>query len=141
MYKEAKQKARDKDENPASDSQKKAKDPKDKTDNSAPDVTAETIVLGAAKKVCKEAIKKVEEAKQVVAAAGTKPFELYANLLADEARQPWEKILKAQVTQAPWEDVFGTPHTKTPTKSWSSFRECVKFHLQTVFRFDAGKAL
>ena len=35
----------------------------------------------------------------------------------------WEKILKAQVTQAPWEDIFGTPHTETPAKSWSSFRE------------------
>ena len=34
-----------------------------------------------------------------------------------------------------------SPHTKTPTKSWSSFRECVKFHLQTVFRFDAGEVL
>jgi hypothetical protein len=42
--------------------------------------------------------------------AGAKPFELYANLLADKARQPWEKILKAQVMQAPWEDVFGVPH-------------------------------
>ena len=141
LYKEAKQKARDKDENPATDSRKKAKDPRDKTDNSAPDVTAETIALGAAKKAREEAQKKVEEAAQVVAAAGAKPFELYANLLADEARQPWEKILKAQVTQAPWEDIYGTPQTETPTKSWSSFRECVKFHLQTVFRFDAGEAL
>ena len=43
--------------------------------------------------------------------------------------------------QAPWEDVFGVPHTETPTKNWSSFRECVKFHLQTVFCFDAGEAL
>ena len=43
--------------------------------------------------------------------------------------------------QAPWEDVFGVPHTKTPTKNWSSFYECVRFHLQTVFCFDAGEAL
>ena len=117
------------------------KDPRDKTNNSAPDVTADAIALGAAKKACKEAQKKVEEAAQVVATAGAKPFELYANLLADEACQPWEKILKAQVMQAPWEDVFGVPHTETPTKNWSSFRECVKFHLQTVFCFDAGEAL
>eukprot|EP00804_Cyclotella_cryptica_P023519 CCRYP_012146-RA/>CCRYP_012146-RA protein AED:0.42 eAED:0.74 QI:0/0/0/1/1/1/3/0/259 len=33
------------------------------------------------------------------------PFELYGNLLSDEARQPWEKIIKAQVTKAPWEDI------------------------------------
>ena len=62
LYKEAKQKARDKDENPATDSRKKAKDPRDKTDNSAPDVTADTIALGAAKKAREEAQKKVEEA-------------------------------------------------------------------------------
>ncbi len=56
--------------------------------------------------------KKVEEARLVVVMAGAKPFQLYANLLADEAPQPWEKILKAQVTQAPWEDVFGVPHNR-----------------------------
>ncbi len=64
---------------------------------------------------------KVEEVKLAAAMAGAKPFELYANLLAYEARQPWEKILKAQVMQAPWEDIFGVPHTETPTKNWSSF--------------------
>ena len=94
-----------------------------------------------AKKARKEAIKKVKEVKNIVTTAGAKPFELYANLLADKARQLWEKILTAQVMQAPWEDVFGVPHTETPTKNWSSFRECVKFHLQTMFCFDAGKAL
>ena len=67
----------------------------------APDITADAIALEAAKKACEEALKKVEEAKQVVATAGAKPFELYANLLADKACQPWEKILKAQVMQAP----------------------------------------
>ena len=47
--------------------------------------------------------------------------------------------MKAQVMQAPWEDVFGIPHSETPTKNWSSFR--LRFHLQTVFCFDAGEAL
>ena len=73
--------------------------------------------------------------------ARAKSFELYANLLSDKARQPWEKILKGQVMQAPWEDVVGVPHTKTPTKGWSSFQEFVKFHLQTMFCFDASEAL
>ena len=41
LSRETKQKAQDRDENPAPESQKKTKDPKDKTDNSAPDVTAE----------------------------------------------------------------------------------------------------
>ena len=55
LSKEAKQKARDKDENPAPESRKKAKDPKDKTDNSAPDVIADATTLEAAKKACEEA--------------------------------------------------------------------------------------
>ena len=83
----------------------------------APDITADATALEAAKKACKEVVKKVKEAKHVVTMAGAKPFELYANLLADEAHQPWEKILKAQVMQAPWEDVFGVKHTETPTKN------------------------
>ncbi len=74
-------------------------------------------MLEASKKARDDAAKKVKEEKLMVATAGAKPFKLYANLLSDEARQPWEKILKAQVTQAPWEDVFGVTHTKTPTKS------------------------
>ena len=107
----------------------------------APDVIANTPTLAAAKKACNEAAKKVKEAKLAVATAGAKPFELYRNLLSDKARQPWENILKAQMTQAPWEDVFGIPHTKTPTKKWSSFHECLRFHLQTVFCFDDREAL
>ena len=107
----------------------------------ASDVIANTSTLAAAKKAHEEVAKKVKEAKLAVAIAGAKPFELYGNLLSDKAQQPWEKIIKAQVTQAPWEDVFGIPHTKTPTKNWSSFRECMSFHLQTMFHFDAGEAL
>ena len=107
----------------------------------APDVIANTPTLAAAKKACKEAAKNVKEAKLAVTTKGEELFELYGNLLSDEARQPWEKIIKAQVMQAPWEDVFGIPHTKTPTKNWSSFHECMRFHLQTVFHFDAGEAL
>eukprot|EP00804_Cyclotella_cryptica_P001718 CCRYP_009081-RA/>CCRYP_009081-RA protein AED:0.37 eAED:0.89 QI:0/0/0.2/1/1/1/5/139/417 len=56
-------------------------------------------------------------------------------------RHPWEKIIKAQVTKAPWEDIKGVPHTETPTKTWDSFHECVTLHLLQVFRHDAGEAL
>jgi hypothetical protein len=36
--------------------------------------------------------------KLAVTREGAKAFKLYGNLLSDEARQPWEKILWAQVT-------------------------------------------
>ena len=61
----------------------------------------DAAALDAAKKSHDNAAKNVKEAKLVVATAGAKPFELYANLLSDNARQPWGKILKAQVMQAP----------------------------------------
>jgi hypothetical protein len=97
--------------------------------------------LKAAKAAYETALKAVETAKLAVTTAGAKLFELYGNLLSDEARQPWEKIIKAQVTRAPWEDVKGVTHMETPTKTWSSFNECVTLHLLRVFRHDAGEAL
>eukprot|EP00804_Cyclotella_cryptica_P013652 CCRYP_018765-RA/>CCRYP_018765-RA protein AED:0.43 eAED:0.43 QI:0/-1/0/1/-1/1/1/0/263 len=97
--------------------------------------------LVEAKALYDKALKTLEDAKLAVAKAGAKPFELYGNLLSDEARQPWEKIIKAQVTKAPWEDIKGVPHTETPKKTWDLFHECVTFHLLQVFRHDAGKAL
>jgi hypothetical protein len=45
------------------------------------------------------------------------------------------------MTKCPWEDIHGVTHDETPTKTWDSFMECVTFHLQQVFRHDAGKAL
>ena len=70
------------------------KEPKEQAEVSAPDVIVNTPTLTAAKKVCKEATKKVKESKLAVTTAGAKPFELYGNLLSDEALQPWEKSLR-----------------------------------------------
>eukprot|EP00804_Cyclotella_cryptica_P012252 CCRYP_013850-RA/>CCRYP_013850-RA protein AED:0.42 eAED:0.44 QI:0/0/0/1/1/1/2/0/306 len=100
-------------------------------------------VLNAKKRrrAIKEMCPVLEDAKLAVSMAGAKPFELYGNLLSDEARLPWEKIIKAQVTKAPWEDIKGVPHTETPKKTWDSFHECITFHLLKVFRHDADKAL
>eukprot|EP00804_Cyclotella_cryptica_P019640 CCRYP_013978-RA/>CCRYP_013978-RA protein AED:0.50 eAED:0.92 QI:0/0/0/0.5/1/1/2/0/367 len=109
----------------------------------APGTTTKTAspALVEAKASYDKALKALEDAKLAVSTAGAKPFELYGNLLSDEARQPWEKIIKAQVTKAPWEDIMGVPHTETPKKTWDSFHECVMFHLLQVFRHDAGEAL
>ena len=89
---------------------KKAKDQKQKGVNPDSDVNTMSSLLAAAKTACKEAVAKVEEAKLAITMAGAKPFELYGNLLSNKARQPWEKVIKAQVTRAPWEDVFGNTH-------------------------------
>ena len=97
--------------------------------------------LLAAKSAYEKAKQTVEAAKLAATMEGAKAFELYGNLLSDEARQPWEKIVQAQMTKCPWEDIYGVTHVETPTKTWDSFVECVTFHLQQVFRHDTGEAL
>ena len=89
----------------------------------------------------KQATKAIEATKLAVTMAGAQAFKLYGNLLSDEARQPWEKVIKAQVTCAPWEDICGRVHNETPTNSWDSFCECVTFHLLQVFCHDAGETV
>jgi hypothetical protein len=100
---------------------------------------SESVV--AAKSAYKKAKQAVEATKLAAMMEGVKAFELYGNLLSNEARQPWEKIVQAQMTKCLREDIYGVTHDETPTKTWDSFVECITFHLQQVFRHDAGKAL
>ncbi len=69
--------SKEKEETPAPESKKKAREPKEQANISAPDIIAHTPTLATAKKACKEATKKVEEVKLVVTTAGAKPFVLY----------------------------------------------------------------
>ena len=72
---------------------------------------------------------------------GAQIFQLYENLLTDEARQPWEKIVKVQTNTIPQEDLRGEVHEEKAGKTWTSFLECVTFHLQSVFHPDAAEAV
>jgi hypothetical protein len=95
----------------------------------------------AAKLAYEKAKQAVDTAKLAAMTEVAKAFELYRNLLSNEARQPWEKIAQAQMTKCPWKDIYRLTHDETPTKTWDSFMEWVTFHLQQVFKYDAGKAL
>ena len=79
--------------------------------------------------------------KLTITMEGAKAFELYANLLSDEAGPAWEKIVKVQMTRSPWEDIYGVTHDETPVKTWDSFMECIMFHLQLVIKNDVGETL
>ena len=72
---------------------------------------------------------------------GVQIFQLYGNLLTYEAFQPWEKIVKAQSNTIPWEDLCSEVHGEKTWKTWTSFLECVTFHLQSVFHPDAAEAV
>jgi hypothetical protein len=72
----------------------------------------------------KQAVDAVDAAMLTTMMEGVKAFELYGNLLSDEARQPWEKIVQAQTTKCLWEDIYGVTHDKLlpkpGTPSWSA---------------------
>ena len=72
---------------------------------------------------------------------GAQIFQLYGNLLTDEARQPWEKIVKAQTDTTPWEDLHCEVLDKKAGKTWTSFLDCVTFYLQSVFCANAAEAV
>ncbi len=57
---------------------------------------------------------------------------MYSNLLTEEARRPWNKILGEQVEVSPWTDLFRVEHSEPREKTWQSFIDCVTFHLLTV---------
>ena len=50
-------------------------------------------------------------------------FQLYSNLIAEKARQPWTKIISEQINAAPWNDIQGVEHSDKPAScgnpSWS----------------------
>lgn len=66
---------------------------------------------------------------------------LYAHLLTDEAHQPGEKVVKAQIYTAPWEDLYERKSGKKESKTWTSFLDCITFHLQTIFCHDVAEAV
>eukprot|EP00804_Cyclotella_cryptica_P015762 CCRYP_013405-RA/>CCRYP_013405-RA protein AED:0.14 eAED:0.55 QI:0/0/0/1/1/1/2/0/303 len=68
-------------------------------------------------------------------------FQLYANLLTEEAFQPLELIVKEQMESSPFHDIFGVERKKSPGKTSESFRRCQLLHLQSCFAQDAGENL
>ncbi len=72
---------------------------------------------------------------------GAQIFQLYGNLLTDEAHQPWEKIVKVQTDTISREDLHGVVHEEKAGKTWASFLECITFHLQSVFCPNAAEAV
>eukprot|EP00804_Cyclotella_cryptica_P007125 CCRYP_014513-RA/>CCRYP_014513-RA protein AED:0.12 eAED:0.65 QI:0/0/0/1/1/1/2/0/396 len=106
-----------------------AKDPLSKTAKEAK--TAESLSLKADMLALKA--KMTDSALEV--------FQLYANFLTEEARQPWDLIVKEQTESTPFHDIFGVERKKSPGKTSESFRRCNLLHLQSCFAHDAGENL
>ena len=87
----------------------------------------------------KEALleKKAAEGNLTEAAEGF--FSLYANLLSEDARFRWDKIVASQVGTAPWTDLQGNEHAEERGKGKQSFQDCITFHLLDMFPSDAAE--
>ena len=90
------------------------------------------------KKAADKATEAVAWANEALESIANQVFQLYSNLLTEEAQRPWNKILGEQIDCAPWVDLFGVEHAEKHKRSWSSFMDCITFHLQMVFR-DAAE--
>ena len=71
--------------------------------NPGESIPAASESLVAAKTAYDKAKQAVETAQLAAMAEIAKAFELYRNLLSDEAGQPWDKIVQAQTNICPWE--------------------------------------
>ncbi len=60
-------------------------------------------------------------------------FQLYANLLSVNARYVWNKIVQEQTNAYPYTNLQGLTKRGPRGISRKSFKDCVLFHLLTVF--------
>ena len=88
------------------------------------------------KKVVQKANEAVAHKKETCKSLIAQVFQLYSNLLMEEARRPWSKILGKQIEVNPWTNIFGVEHTEEQKRLWKSFMDCIPFHLLLVFLSD-----
>ena len=81
------------------------------------------------------------ELRKVPLRAGNAFFLTYEMMLADHPKQVWDKIVKEQMESAQFTDVQGVEQDKKAGKTPDSFKECIMFHLQAVFKYDAAEHL
>jgi predicted KAP-like P-loop ATPase len=66
-------------------------------------------------------------------------FGFYETMLGESSRVSWSRIVDTQVGVMSWADLQGTVHNEEREHSAQAFRDCVKFHLLSVFTYDAAE--
>jgi hypothetical protein len=89
------------------------------------------------KAVYKKATHAKETAKIQRDATVTKMFQFYANLLSLDAKYAWNKIVWEQMEADPYKDLQGMSKKGPRGLTQESFKECIMFHLLTVFPNNA----
>ena len=119
--------------------QPKATDKSKKADDSSETESEKSDPLAKLQENLKKANAELAKKKGKAKAAAEGFFSLYANLLSEDARYHWEKIVKEQCETYPWTNLQGEECGRERPKSLQSFKDCVKFHLLNVFRNDAAE--
>ena len=91
------------------------------------------------KKAMRNATTAIAHEQETYKSLITQVFQLYSNLVMEETRRPWNKILGEQVEVAPPTNLFIIEHSESRGKMWQSFMDCVTFHLLTVFWSDMAE--
>ena len=77
--------------------------------------------------------------RQQMSKAVRQMFQLYANLLDDEPRSVWDKIVEDRTESEKWMDIYGEEQSGKTGKTYAAYLDCLLFHLQTVFKSDAAE--
>ncbi len=109
--------------------------PKSRKDTEDPNQSS----LDDLKASLKDTLLEKKKAIEAKATAAECFFSLYVNLLSEDARFRWDKIVSSQVRTAPWTDLQGNEHEKEREKSMESFQDCITFHLLDMSPSDAAE--
>jgi hypothetical protein len=86
-----------------------------------------------------KAKKAAKDAKGVMAAAASKMFAFYSNLLSPKSKYAWNKIIVEQTESNPYVNLQGVSLEGPREMSHKLFNDCVVFHLLTVFPINKAE--
>jgi len=112
---------------------------KKKSNNSITDPTTTVERAKALERSLELAIQAVMEAELHREKKGKSFFGFYETMLGEITRVKWAWIVDTQVEVTPWTDLQGNVHQTKRAHSADYFRDCIKFHLLSVFTYDAAE--
>ena len=115
----------------------RSKNAKDKLTEAIIDPTTSEVRMKALKKSQELAGTAVLLATKAMPRRGEHFFSLNKTLLGKNAQVKWCQIVDAQVGAANWTDLQGNVQEIARENYVESFRDCIKFHLLSVFSHDS----
>jgi hypothetical protein len=80
---------------------------------------------------------KLAEATPIHTIAIQACYDLFCQLLADDPRDQWDRIVREVHKTDPWTALDGTKNKGLWMKTFESLEDCITFHKRTVFSVDA----